>query len=185
MKHRILAALAFGLIATVAHAADPTAVITSSSAPRVTFQEYLGGRTVGEGLIDIDTLFYIDEQSGPQGKSWYVFFEPVRPESVSATITFDGVITGVFTTKAELDGSNATYGAPGITYGTSLFIGLEQFDTLSFSANQSTLTWHSYNPGDHIRVFTTSPVPEPSTTALLAGGLMALGYAARRRGYRV
>jgi hypothetical protein len=35
-------------------------------------------------------------------------------------VTFDSAITGVFSTKAALDGSNATYGAPGINYGTSL-----------------------------------------------------------------
>ena len=50
----------------------------------------------------------------------------------------------MFFTKADLDGSNATYGAPGINYGTSLFIGLEpRIDDFSVAGNVLTIDWRA------------------------------------------
>jgi len=124
-----------------------------------------------------------DELTGVLGKAWYVFFDPKGPGDIAATITFASVITGVFITKAALDGSNATYGAPGINYGTSLLIGLESnTDSLSIVGNVLTIRWHAIDPGDHIRVFTqATTVPEAETYALFMAGLLAVGFIARRR----
>jgi hypothetical protein len=176
-----LAVLALAMSATSVHAADPTAVIVDSSVPDLTFQEYTGSQAVGEGRVNSDVLYFIDEQIGPFGKSWYIFFDPLRTESVSATITFSDMIAGVFIDKTDLDASNQTYGAAGITYGTSSLIGLEpRTDSLSFSGNQLTINLVSNSPGDHFRVFTASPVPEPGAASVLAAGLVLVVLSAQR-----
>jgi hypothetical protein len=177
VKIRLAAAcVALGMAASV-QAADPTAVITT---PGVTFAEYSSPTPVGQGQVDSDNLYFIDELTGPLGKAWYIFFDPEGAGPVSATLTFDSTITGVFSTKATLDGSNATYGAPGINYGTSFFIGLESQDTFSFAGNVLTIDWRAIDPGDHIRVF-TSPIPESETYVLFMAGLLAVGFVGRRR----
>ena len=180
MKTRLAAAFGAVCLAAGAHAADPTATIAT---PGISFAEYSSPTPVGQGLVDRNTLYFIDELTGPLGKAWYIFFDPRGPGPVSATLTFDAAITGVFITKAALDGSNATYGAPGINYGTSQLIGLESnTDSLSFVGNVLTIDWRAVDPGDHIRVFTqTSAVPEPETYALFMAGLLAVGFIARRR----
>lgn len=181
MMKNLLASLFGVLLASGAYAAAPTANITGSSLPGISFAQYSGSTTVGQGLVDQNTLFFIDEQSGPLGKSWYIFFDPAGAASVSATITFDTALTGVvFSTKSALLSSDAIYGAPGISYGTSYFIGLEPSNTVSISGNTLTLHWTAADPGDHIRVFTTA-VPEPTSYALMAAGLLAVGFVARRR----
>ena len=180
MKSRLAAACAAFCVAISAQAADPTAVIAT---PGVSFAEYSSATPVGQGQVDSSTLYFIDELVGPLGKAWYIFFDPQGPGDITATITFDSAITGVFTTKASLDGSNATYGAPAINYGTSNLIGLEaRTDTFSFVGNVLTIDWRAIDPGDHIRVFTqVTAVPEPETYALLMAGLLAVGFITRRR----
>ncbi|MBC8056322.1 MAG: PEP-CTERM sorting domain-containing protein [Rhizobiales bacterium] len=166
-------------MAASVQAADPTAAIAT---PGVSFAEYSSPTPVGQGQVDSDTLFFIDELTGVLGKSWYIFFDPQGPGDISATLTFDSAITGVFSTKAALDGSNATYGAPGINYGTSTLIGLEATDSFSFLGNVLTIDWRAIDPGDHIRVFTAlPPIPEPETYVLLMAGLAAVGFIAKRR----
>ncbi|MBS0447951.1 MAG: PEP-CTERM sorting domain-containing protein [Proteobacteria bacterium] len=180
MNIRVITAIAAAALATSAYAADPVGVV---STPGISFGEYTGSMPVGVGQVETDELFYIDEQTGPLGKSWYIFFDPQGGKTVNATITFDAPITGVFSTKTDLDASNATYGATGITYGTSRYIGLESpTDWFAYTpgSNQMTIHFTALDPGDDIRVF-TSPVPEPGTYALMAAGLAAFGALKLRR----
>ena len=179
MKTRLAAAFGAVCLAAGAHAADPTATIAT---PGISFAEYSSPTPVGQGLVDRNTLYFIDELIGPLGKAWYIFFDPENAASIFANITFDAPITGVFFQKADLDGSNATYGAPGINYGTSLLIGLEPRDLFTVSGNVLTIDWRAIDPGDHVRVFTqVTQVPEPETYALMMAGLVAVGFIARRR----
>jgi len=180
MKKNLAAASAALVMAASVQAADPTAVITT---PFVSFAEYSSPTPVGQGQVDDSTLFFIDELTGTLGKAWYIFFDPQGPRNIDATITFDAAITGVFATKAALDGSNAEYGAPGINYGTSTLIALEPAtDSFFFVGNVLTIDWHAIDPGDHIRVFTqVTVVPEPETYVLFAAGLLAVGFMRRRR----
>lgn len=180
MKSRLAAAFAAFCLVAGAQAADPT---VDSLTPGLSFAEYSSPTPVGQGQVDSDTLWFIDEQTGPLGKAWYIFFDPAEGLDVFANITFDAPITGVFSTRADLDGSNATYGAPGINYGTSFFIGLEdRTDAFTIVGNVLTIDWRAVDPGDHIRVFTqVTVVPEPETYALLMAGLLAMGFVSRRR----
>ena len=181
MKCRLVAAFAAFCLAGAVQAADP---IVGPLPADITFAEYSSPTPVGQGQVDSNTVWFIDELTGALGKAWYIFFDPEAAKAVSTTITFDAPITGVFTTKADLDGSNATYGAPGITYGTSLLIGLEAFggDSISFVGNVLTINWRSIDPGDHVRVFTqVTQDPEPEPYALLMAGLHAVGFVSRRR----
>lgn len=181
MKLRVAAAAAVVCMATgAAYAAEPTAVVSTSG---YSFAEYTGSTAVGAGLINTNELFYIDEQTGPEGKSWYIFVEPKSPKIVEAVITFDAPIVGVLTTDADLAATDATYGAAGIAYATTTSTGLDGvLDSVSYTpgSNQLTIRFAVSDPGDHIRVF-TSPVPEPSTYALMAAGLLALGVTKLRR----
>lgn len=171
--------------AGTAQAADP---IATGLPPGFSFSEYSGTTAVGNGMVNIsNVLFFIDEQTVAGIKSWYIFFEPLQVEQVTATITFDTPIVNVLDTKPALDGSNATYGidvdSDGIfdDYTTSLLIAPEGRDVTIWSVGGVTLDWVSLNPGDHIRVLTlATAVPEPETWGLFAAGLAALGWRARR-----
>ncbi|HEY2559984.1 MAG TPA: PEP-CTERM sorting domain-containing protein [Caldimonas sp.] len=184
-----LALIAFLFAAGTAQAADPVA---SGLPPGFSFSEYSGTTAVGDGLVNIsNVLFFIDEQTVAGIKSWYIFFEPLEAERVTATITFDSPIVNVLDTKPALDGSNATYGidvdGDGIfdDYTTSLLIAPEGRDVTTWTVGGLTLDWISLNPGDHIRVLTQATVvPEPETWGLFAAGLAALGWRARRTSAR-
>jgi hypothetical protein len=179
MISRVAAGFAAFCLATSAQAADPT---VDSLTPGLSFAEYSSPTPVGQGQVDSDTLYFIDELTGALGKAWYILFDPADGRDIFANITFDAPITGVFTTKADLDASNASYGAPGISYGTSFFIGLEPRDDFTVAGNVLTIDWRAIDPGDHIRVFTqVTAVPEPETYALFMAGLLAVGFIARRR----
>jgi hypothetical protein len=182
MKTRLAAAFAALCLATGAQAANPS---VDSLAPGISFAEYSSPTPVGQGQVDSDTLYVISERVGPLGKSWYVFFDPAGSKDVFAHITFEAPITDVFFSRGDLDGSNATYGAPGINYGSSLLIGLEPRDLFSVAGNVLTIDWRAVDPGDHVRVFTqATTVPEPETYALFMAGLLAVGFIARRRARR-
>jgi hypothetical protein len=145
------------------HAADPT---VANLTPGLSFAEYSSPTPVGQGQVDSDTLYFIDELVGALGKAWYIFFDPAGGKDIFANITFDAPITGVFSTKANLDGSNATYGAPGINYGTSHSDRARAEGPASpFVGNVLTIDWRAIDPGDHIRVFTQAtrcPSPRPT-----------------------
>lgn len=158
--------------------------------PGYSFSEYAGSAPVGLGDVDTPyTLFYIDEQAAAGYESWYVFFDPgPLTQELRVTIQFDRPIAAVLTTRAELDASNAAYGAAGITYGSSRFMGLETCpvgrvycDAADWIAggHELMLNWSAVHPGDHIRVLLT--VPEPPNPMLFAAGLAGLALMLRRR----
>lgn len=180
MIARIASSFCLVTLSAAAHAAAPTASVTTSSSP-VSFAQYASPTVVGEGLINTNTLYFVDEKSGLLGDSWYIFFEPKGVESLTATITFDSAIAAIYTTQAGLAGS-AGYEASSVNYSyANQFVGLEsRTDSFSYSGNTLTFSITSKDPGDHIRVL-TAPVPEPATYALMAAGLLAVGFAAKRR----
>ena len=175
------------LCAGAAQAAPPAA---SGLTAGYSFQQYSGAAPVGNGQVDTSsTLFYIDEQTVAGVKSWYIFFDPAHAQPVTVTLTFDTPIVNVIDTKQGLDGSNATYGidVDGDSvfndYTTSLLIAPERGDSTLWTAGGFTVTldWNAVDPGDHIRVLTATPVPEPETYALLLAGLGMTAFMARRR----
>ena len=185
-----LAIAAMVLSCGAAQAADPSA---SGLPAGFSFSEYTGAAAVGAGFVDTNSvLYFIDEQAVAGVKSWYVFFDPLDGQRVTATITFDTPIVSVIDTKAGLDSTNATYGidvdhdSVFNDYTTSALIGLEGADTIAWvpGGNTLTISWGTSDPGDHLRVLTearTPPVPEPETWGLLAAGLAALSWRARRQ----
>lgn len=186
MKKLALSALA-ALASCAALAGPPTAPAIT---PGFSFTEYSGSQAVGEGLVDVPfTVFYIDEKVVGGTKSWYLFFDPgLRTQGVLATIHFDNPIAAVFTTRAELDASNAAYGSDSVTYGSSRFIGLEPCsvehvfcDAVSWApgAQDLKLDLSALDPGDHMRVLVA--VPEPVSPLLFAVGLAGLALTVRRK----
>lgn len=183
---RVAVAIAAGYASSLAVAAPPVAVDLT---PGFSFVEYAGSAPVGQGAVNTpSTLFYIDEQTAAGYKSWYVFLDPGRPtQDLLATLRFDQPIAAVLTTRAELDATNAVYGAPTITYGSRHFMGIEACPldrifcdavTWTAGATELALDWSAVHPGDHIRVLV---VPEPSSVLLLGAGLLALGATLRHR----
>ena len=97
------------------------------------------------------------------------------------TITFESSIEQLITTSAGLQSSEAMYGLTDqIDYGYRRFTGLEWPDAVTYSGNELDFRLTAIDPGDHMRVLTQA-VPEPSSLAMLAFGLSAMGVAARRR----
>jgi hypothetical protein len=178
------------ILALVGGAAQAAAPVASGLTAGYSFEEYSGAAPVGSGQVDTSSvLFYIDEKTVAGVKSWYVFFDPAHSQPITVTLTFDAPIIDVIDTKQGLDGTNATYGIDVDhdtvldDYTTSLFIAPERGDVTAWTAGGFTVTldWNAVDPGDHIRVLTAAPVPEPETYALLLGGLGITGFVARRR----
>ena len=187
MKTSTVIAAACAVLATTgAPAAVPGAVDLNAG---YGFAAYAGSAAVGHGDVNVaSTLFYIDEQVADGWKSWYVFFDPGVAQDLVATLHFDQPIHAVLTTRADLDATNSAYGASGITYGTSRFIGLESCpvghvfcDAVAWTpgGHDLTLDWSAIDPGDHIRVLVA--VPEPANYLLFAAGLAGLALMLRRR----
>ena len=174
--------LAALLACTLAQAA-PTATLSTAGA---SFEEYTGTGPVGNNNINANgKLFWFYESSGSYlgqaVKSWFVFFDPRAASSMKGDVSFDGAILHVLDDKASLLATSA-FGSAGMSYDYSnKSIGLEAGDKskTSFAGSTLSLNWTASNPGDHIRVMTA--VPEPGTYALMALGLGALGFVARRR----
>lgn len=188
MSKQAVSAIALGLFALAAHAvqpADPTAVLVAPDS----FVKYSGAGLVGNNNVNQpNKLFWMFESTGTwQGQSvdsWFVFFDPDRTDSrVMGSVSFDGNILFVQDDLSELQ-ATASFGKPGVAYDYSkVSIGLEAIDKAhtTYAGDTMTFSWVAAAPGDHIRVMTVAAVPEPTTCALLAGGLFAVGLVARRR----
>lgn len=168
-------------------AASPTAVDLNAG---YSFSEYTGSAAVGRGDVNTpSTLFYIDEKAAGDVKAWYLFFDPGRPtQDVQATIHFDQPIEFVFTAKSDLDATNAAFGASGVTYATSRYIGLENCPVVHTfcdsvfwvpGSQELRIDWSAVDPGDHIRVLVA--IPEPPGSVMLGLGLFGLGLSLHRR----
>lgn len=138
------------------------------------FEAYPGTAKVGMGAVDMDKLFFFEERTVGTTQSWYIFFDPTCVTSVDALITFSTAITGIDRTTPQLGFSDPTYGIGNPftdVYATRKHTGLEKRDVAIVSGNQLEIHWKAGDPGDHLRVYTASLVPEPRTYALLLAGL--------------
>ncbi len=175
---------AVALTATGAvHAISAIGKINDSEA-KFSFQDYQERDLqpkVGNGLVDENTLFFFKEKEVNGVQSWYVFFDPSCKATVDAEITFDSAISGIVTSSRGLADSNSIYGLGGV-YESVKYTGLEYHDKkgTSWSGNTLRIHWNASDPGDHMRVMTTA-IPEPQTYLLMAMGLGALAFVARRR----
>jgi hypothetical protein len=181
-KSTFVAAAALAIAGSANAVTAPTATLNFGS-----FVEYTGTGPVGNDAINTDlTLFWMYESSGTYlGQavdSWFVFFDPVLG-SIAGTVTFGSDIVHLVVDPSEL-AATSSFGKPGVVYDfTSKSSGLEDLDKAytSYSGSTLSLHWQAQNPGDHMRVFTVSAVPEPGTYALMLAGVAAVGAVARRR----
>jgi hypothetical protein len=171
-----------------ATAADPTASIVEgwSFSDYLLTTDFMNGVGVGDGKVDNDAMYFIKEKQIGNVQSWLIFFDPRGTDNATGTVTFDMPIIGLDKATAAVLGGNATWGNPLVTYLSDNLTGLEMGtpknpgpDSASFSGSVLTFKWRASDPGDHVRVFTA--VPEPSTYALMALGLVGVGAIARRR----
>lgn len=182
MKTKLISALALAaaVVSAPAFAAAPMASLDRS------FVEYTGEGPIGNNNINNNKNFYWMFESsgtylGQAVNSWFLFYDPKKTREVSGTVTFDQPILFLFDDRAELK-ATASFGKPGVTYDYSRrTVGLEKDDKedTSFAGNILSLEWTAGNPGDHVRVMTA--VPEASTYALLAMGLVGICFFLRRR----
>lgn len=180
MKLKPVLITALALFAGHTLAAAPSATLNRS------WSEYTGTQTIGNNKVQDDSSAYWVLEStgswmGQAVQSWLVFWDLRSSSQLKGSISFDQDILFVHDDKAELQ-ATAAFGKAGLSYDYSNnLVGLEGVDksNTSWSANTLTLKWTASNPGDHVRIMTA--VPEPGTYAMFAGGLLALGFMARRR----
>jgi len=178
MLRRLAFAALFLTSATVV-SAQPTASLPIG----YTFVDWLtvNNATVGNGAVDDDfVVYYLKEKQIGNLQSWLIFFDPATPQSVMGTITFGQSINTLFTSSTDVNTTSAAYRLGSVTYASANLTGLEDGDAASFAGNTLTINWTAADPGDHVRVL-TNVVPEPSTYALMALGLTAMGVASRTR----
>ena len=190
---RVLATAAFAL-AAAAQAAP--AVSSTSASHGFSFSEYVEAGPLGFGRLgDNDAVYWVHEGTGTyKGKtvdSWFLVFEP-NSDRVKGTLRFDGRVEAVFDSRTELKDSRR-FASGDHTYDLRrLTVGLEGKDRWESTGRNLKIDWMGGISGDHVRVLTrsaplpvietpTAPIPEPSTYALMAGGLLAVLFMSRRR----
>lgn len=115
--------------------------------------------------------------------SHYVFFDPKDTTSQKGLVNFDSAILAVISSTNLLAASDFLI-QTGVTYLNPSARGLEVGDVVTISGlSQIQVDWTASSPGDYVRVLTAfSPsVPEPSSWAMLAGGVLLMGALRKRR----
>ena len=119
-----------------------------------------------------------------RSRTRFVVVDPDHTDTrVKRGVTFDSEMLFVQDDQPEPQ-ATASFGKPGVAYDNSkVSIGLGANDKAhtTHAGDTMTLSWVAAAPGGQTRVMTVAAVPEPTTYALLAGGLCAVGFAARRR----
>jgi hypothetical protein len=149
---------------------DETAVYTVGDTPNsVTgsaFGNLVAGATLPGSWVTGITVFNVSLDSGTGSGSWY-FDDSADGNSLSGTFTatVNSNSTGTISYVVD-DGEGLFAGAAGS--GTSTVSLTDAFDGFADFSETGSFT-------------VTTPVPEPSTVALMLAGLAAVGYRARRR----
>lgn len=126
--------------------------------------------------------------AGTVVNSFFVTFEPGGAGyNLIGHVDFSAPVLAIITSDASLAASNFL-GDAGITYLDPGSVGLEAGDSVTIDAsNPDQIDWNTSasTPGDSVRVIlgvpTTTAVPEPSSVLLSMIGLLAGGFAMKRK----
>lgn len=180
MKSLLTAALLGLTLPAFAAPPAPTASLD------VAFTEFTGSILGADTINDDINFYWVYEGSGTwQGQqvdSWLLMWDPLDKLVATGTVTFSQPIYRVLGSQAALMATSG-FEKPGVSYDYSNpAIGLEfsEREATTFAGGTLSLSWNAGQPGDFARILTTA-VPEPSSWAMLLGGLAAVGFMARRR----
>ena len=158
-----------GVVGNVASniGAGHTAVAYSNSFPGVTPGSFPG--TVPGDLTD---LYYINTATDTLEFAGSAFNNPTITTVGALNLPFDVLSANGF----EIVGSNVAFAALNLDDGT----GASGLYSINLATGNAALRGN-YNGTLNGLAFTTAPVPEPETYALMLAGLAVVGYVGRRR----
>jgi hypothetical protein len=135
--------------------------------------------------VRLDRRLFLDDgraiAAGTRISSHYLVFDSPGLMSATGFVDFSGPVLGLASSRGVLARTDFL-GAPGVVYGNPTSRGIERVtDWAHFSGQRVDFHFVTHSPGDSIRVFTAaSPLPEPSTWALLLTGFGLVGHSLRR-----
>lgn len=95
------------LAATLAGAAAAPVAVSLPSA--VSLHTYAGSAPVNAGRLDTDDVLWIVREQAHDGlQSWYLFYDPLNPRRLQATLDFGAAIVAVYGTRDALIASEAS-----------------------------------------------------------------------------